>query len=172
MDLADTLPWLWCATALVAAGRAWPRARQPAVPVWWLAAAVALLLASLHLWGWNQPIYLAGKHLVGALGVYDQRLWLKVAIGLVFFPMVGWLAWRAWRWTAGAPTGLRAALAAMFADACYVAIRSLSVDGWMPVWIGVEPGKSRFGAALAGVALVAVVATCRRTRREGTDGAG
>lgn len=154
MHLADLLPWLWALAAVVAV----VRRRGPGGPAWpWLAGG-ALLLATLHLWGWNQPVYLAGKNALIRLGVYEQRLAVKFAVALVFFPLVLWLAVRLWRATALWSPLQRVALLAMVLDALYVAIRSLSVDGWMPVWIGVEPGKSLLGAVLAGVALGGIVA--------------
>ena len=154
MGLADLLPWLWGLAALVAA----LRVRSPAGRAWTWLGGVALVLATLHLWGWNQPVYLAGKNALIRLGVYEQRLAIKFAVALVFFPLALWLAVRLWRATARWSPLQRAALLAMVLDALYVAIRSLSVDGWMPLWIGVEPGKSLLGAVLAGVALVAIVA--------------
>lgn len=153
MDLYDVLPWLWCAVALVAA----VRTRCHGGAAWWGPCLFALLLATVHLWGWNKPIYHAGREALVWLGLHDERLWFKVAIGLVFFPLVGWLLWWGWRASKHLPAALRLALLAMATDALYITIRTLSVDGWMPLVIGIEPGKSRFGASLAAVALLAVL---------------
>lgn len=153
MTLGDALPWSWCAVALVAGARTRGRGARS----WWLPCAAAAVLASLHLWGWNKPIYLAGKRLMVWTGFYEERLWFKFAIALVFFPVVAWLCWRAWRRAACLSPLQRVALVAMVVDALYVTVRTLSVDGWMPLAIGDEPGKSVFGAALAAVALLAVV---------------
>lgn len=163
MPLADLIPWLWAGAAAVAG----LRARGVGGRRWLPAAIGALLLASLHLWGWNKPIYFAGKNTLIWLGVYDSRLWFKFAIGLVFFPVAGWLCWRGWRLAARQSPLQRLALVAMVLDALYITIRTLSVDGWMPDVIDDEPGKSRLGCALAGVALLAAVVA--RPRAEVAD---
>lgn len=150
MQASDVIPVVWFAVAVTAAARA-RRVRS-----YWPAGALAVLLASLHHWGWNKPIYAAGRELLMHWGVYDDRLVFKVMIGLVFFPLVAWAAWRAWRWSARLAPLHRVACAAMAVDALYVAVRTLSIDGWMPIAIGVEPGKSLLGLSLAVAALVAL----------------
>jgi hypothetical protein len=160
--LSDVVPWLWCAVALVAGLRTRGRGARS----WWPPSAAAALLASLHLGGWNKPIYLLGKRLVAWTGLYEERLWFKFAIAAVFFPLVAWACWRAWRWSACLSPLQRIALLAMAIDALYVTVRTLSVDGWLPEAIGVEPGKSLLGTGLAAVALLAVVVARPRAASE------
>ncbi|MBL9079501.1 MAG: hypothetical protein JNL08_18505 [Planctomycetes bacterium] len=145
MQLADVLPWAWGATAALAA---W-RTRGAGGRSWWWPCAGALLLLSLYALGWNKPIYLAGKNALIWLGVYEARLWFKVAIGLVVFPLLLWAARQAFVWSRRLSALQRAALAVMAVNVFYITVRTLSVDGWMPLCIGVEPGKSLLGAALA-----------------------
>lgn len=165
MTLADSIAWLWGVMAVVAG----VRSRGPGGRTWWAPGAGALLQASLHLFGWNKPIYLAGKRLVAWTGFYDERLWFKFAIGLVFFPLVVWLCWRAFGWARRLSPLQRLALAAVAVDLLYITSRTLSVDGWMPDAIGGEPGKSRLGATLAAIGVVAVA--CARPRDGGHDAA-
>jgi hypothetical protein len=153
MALSDVLPWLWCAAALLALLRSTGRGGC----TWWALGGGALLQGSLHLWGWNKPIYLAGKRLMVWTGFYEERLWFKFAIGLVFFPLVAWLGWRGWRWAARLSRLQRVAMVAIVVDLLYITIRTLSVDGWMPAVIDDEPGKSRLGVTLAAIALLAVL---------------
>lgn len=162
MALSGVIPWLWCAVALVAG----LRTRGRGACRWWSASAAAAVLASLHLWGWNKPIYLLGKRLVAWTGLYEERLWFKFAIAAVFFPLVAWGCWRAWRWSACLSPLQRLALVAMVVDVLYVAVRTLSVDGWMPLAIGVEPGKSLLGIVLAAVALACVLVARPRAASE------
>ena len=151
MDLADVVPWPWCAAALVAALRARRGGRG-----WWSTAAFALLLASLHLWRWNQPVYEAGRQLLIDCGVHGDRLVFKLALGLVFVPVFAFFAWRAWHRSRRLAMLHRVALLLMVADALYVTMRTLSIDGWMPIALGVEPGKSILGISLAVLAALAV----------------
>lgn len=157
MTLLAVLPWLWWGTALVAVVQTLRR-----VPGGAVLAAVAALLASLHQFGWNKPIYQFGRDLLQANGFYEQRLVFKIGLGVVFFPLAAWLVWRGLKWSARVPFGQRLALVAMATDLLYIAIRTLSIDGWLPLWIGEEPGKSQFGTALAGAALLLVVLASRR----------
>ncbi|MBL8727776.1 MAG: hypothetical protein JNM25_05055 [Planctomycetes bacterium] len=167
MELGAVLPWVWCAAAALAAARV----RGPGGRRWWVPGAGASLQASLHLWGWNKPIYLAGKRLMVWTGFYEERLWFKFAIGLVFFPAVAWLGWRAWRWAACLSRLQRVAMVAIVVDLLYITVRTLSVDGWMPAAIGDEPGKSRLGLALAGIAALAVLVARPRPAATGVHDA-
>lgn len=151
MEASDAIPWVWCAAALASAWRTRHRTAG-----WWLACGGALVLASVHLWGWNKPIYAAGREVLMGFGVYDDRLVFKLAIAGVFFPIAAWLGFRAWRWSRRLAPLHRAALGLMVVDALYVTIRTLSIDGWMPLAIGLEPGKSILGIALAALSLLAV----------------
>lgn len=153
MELGDLIPWLWCLGAGAAAWRA-RRGRRGS----WPTCIVALVLASVHLFGWNKPIYHAGREVLIGFGVYDDRSVFKVAIGLAFFPLVAWAGFRAWRWSRRVAPLLRTALVLMTLDALYVAVRTLSIDGWMPLAIGLEPGKSILGISLAALATVAIAA--------------
>lgn len=168
MELGAIVPWLWC----LAAGVAALRTRGGGARSWWLLGAGGALLFSLHLWGWNKPIYLAGKRLMVWTGFYEERLWFKFAIGSVFFPLVAWACWRGRRLAPRLSAWQRIALGAMVADALYVTARTLSVDGWMPQAIGDEPGKSLLGATLAAVALLGVLLARLRPRAEVADAAG
>lgn len=151
MEVADVIPFVWCAAALAAAVRSRGGGR-----LWWATAAFASMLASLHQWRWNKPVYEAGRAALIDLGVYDERLVFKVAIGLVSFAALSWFAWRTRRWRGRLPPLHRLAWLAMFVDALYVTVRTLSIDGWLPIALGVEPGKSLLGLSLASAAVAAV----------------
>ena len=151
MTLADVIPFVWCAVSFAGALRSRRGGR-----LWWATAAFASMLATLHQWGWNKPFYQAGRAALIDLGVYDDRLVFKVAIGLVFFTALAWLAWRLRRWPRHLVPLHRVAWLTMLVDALYVTVRTLSIDGWMPISIGVEPGKSVLGLSLAIAALLAV----------------
>lgn len=151
MELADVIPFVWGAAAVTAALRSRRGGSR-----FWVTAAFALLLASIHEWHWNKPFYETGRAALIDLGVYDDRLVFKVAIGLVFFTALAWLAWRLRRWPRHLVPLHRVAWLAMLVDALYVTVRTLSIDGWMPITIGVEPGKSVLGLSLAIAALLAV----------------
>ena len=152
MEPSDAIPWVWCAATLAAA---WRTRRRTAG--WWLAGGGALVLASVHLWGWNKPVYHAGREVLIAFGVHDDRLVFKFAIAVVFVPVVAWFAFRAWRWSRRLAPLHRVALGLMAVDALYVTVRTLSIDGWMPLAIGLEPGKSVLGLTLAALAFLGVV---------------
>ncbi len=151
MQLADVVPFVWCAAAIVAALRARRGGR-----LWWVTCTFAAMLTTLHRWGWNKPFYQAGRAALIDLGVYDDRLVFKAALGVVFTAIVAWIAWRLRRLPRRLLPLHRIGWLAMLVDALYVTVRTLSIDGWMPIAIGVEPGKSVLGLALAIAALLAV----------------
>jgi len=153
MEIADLVPWVWCVAAVAAVVRARRGGR-----LWWATAAFASMLATLHRWGWNKPFYEAGRAALIDLGVHDERLVFKIAIGIAFFAALAWLAFRCRRWPRRLLPLHRIAWLAMVVDTLYVTVRTLSIDGWMPIAIGVEPGKSVLGLSLAIVALLAIVA--------------
>ncbi len=157
MDLPTLLPWLWWAILAVACAR-WARARAGGFAA---LAVVALGLATLHQFGWNKPIYQFGRGLLQDAGVYERRIVFKLAIGAVFAPLAVWLLWRLIRWARRLSLLQGVALAAMVVDLLFITVRTLSIDGWLPLAIGDEPGKSRFGAAVAAVALLATLVAPR-----------
>ncbi|MBL8747763.1 MAG: hypothetical protein JNK78_01280 [Planctomycetes bacterium] len=150
MHLADVVPFVWCAVAIVAVARSRRGGR-----LWWVTCTFAAMLATLHRWGWNKPLYHAGRATLIDFGVYDDRLVFKAAIGVVFAALCAWFAWRMRRWPRRLLPLHRIGWLAMLADALYVAVRTLSIDGWMPIAIGVEPGKSVLGLSLAIATLLA-----------------
>jgi len=168
VELSEAIPWLWCGAAVVAL----LRLRGRGARTWWPPCVGSALLWSLHFWGWNKPIYLAGKRLMLWTGFYEERLWFKFAIGLVFFPLVALACWRGFRLASRLSPWQRIALCVMVVDALYVTARTLSVDGWMPLAIGDEPGKSLLGITLAAAALLAMLVARPRPAAEVDDAAG
>ena len=161
-DLVITALWLCVAGS---AAYATARRRAPGAAT---ALLGALLLASLHAFHWNQPIYFAGRRWVMDLGVYAERLWLKLAIGALVLLAAALAVRPAWRWLVHAEALLRVALAAIALDLGYITVRTLSIDGWMPDAIAFDPGKSALAIALALVACVTTV--CSRPRAATTKG--
>ncbi|HEX5053478.1 MAG TPA: hypothetical protein VFZ65_16995 [Planctomycetota bacterium] len=164
MDAPTAIALLWLAAALLAAPRAW---RQRGAARFALVIG-ALLLASLHAFAWNRPIYFAGRGLLADAGFYEQRFTFKLAIGVVFAGLCGWFLWRAARWCGSLSGWERLALAAMAVDALYIATRTCSIDGWMPDAIAYEPGKSVLGLSLAAASLLALLLGTR-VREEEAD---
>lgn len=156
LDLVTTALWL-CAAATAAAVRLRRRATGAVA-----AAVAAALLASLHAFHWNRPIYFAGRRWLMDRGVYADRLWLKLALGAAALAIALLIARRSRAWLARVEPLLRVAGAAMALDLGYIAARTLSIDGWMPMLIAVEPGKSALGIALAAVGWLAL--SCSRPR--------
>ncbi|MEO6596454.1 MAG: hypothetical protein ABIP94_17015 [Planctomycetota bacterium] len=144
---------LWLAAAVVAAFRAKRLGGAARIAL----VFGAVLLASLHGFGWNKPIYFAGRELLAEWGVYGQRFSFKVAIGVVFFGLVVWTFFCARRLCARLTKWERLAFAAMSLDGIYIAVRTCSVDGWMPDVIAYEPGKSVLGVMLATLTLLALL---------------
>lgn len=159
---------LWLLTA-IAAFYAWSRHRAPgAVP----SAIAAFFLSSLHWWNWNKPIYLTGRNWLADSGIYDQRLFLKVGIGLLAVLVVAFSLRPAARQLARWGWACRIAATAALLDALYITLRTLSIDGWMPDAIAVGSGKSTLAITLAAIALLGALAAIRRAapkHRHGQD---
>lgn len=157
LDLVITALWLGAA-ATAAAVPLRRRATGAAA-----AAVAAALLASLHAFHWNRPIYAAGRQWLMDRGIYADRLWLKLALGATALATLLLVARRTRPWFRRVDLPLRVAGAAMALDLGYIAARTLSIDGWMPTPIAVEPGKSALGIALAALGWLALC--CSRPRR-------
>lgn len=150
-SLALTLTWL--AVALAAAW-AWRRRRAPGgAPL----AIAALLLASLHRWQWNRPLYEGGRRWLIDTGLYEQRLLAKLAVGAAAVALALFAARPLLRWLRTWPAALRVAGGAALVDAAFVAVRTLSIDGWIPDAVNFDPGKTALQLALATTALVAAL---------------
>ncbi|MCB9876487.1 MAG: hypothetical protein H6835_02705 [Planctomycetes bacterium] len=157
---------IWAAVAVVALLLARRAGRDG------LAACVTLTTccASLHAWGWNRPLYQAGRQWLVDHELYAGRMWLKVTIGAVVVAGLLAAVRPAWRRLRGWPRARLVAFAAALLDVGYIGARTLSIDGWMPDAIAFEPGKGVLGFVLAAAALAAT--PFARRRRDAAPGEG
>lgn len=119
---------------------------------WRAGAIAAALFATMRAWPWNYLLLDAARAVLRAAGVYDERLWLKIALAVVLaamlVPLVRGLA--AVRANAGAldvrlGVGLQATL---------LAIETFSLDDALPRWMVEQPGRYVLEAAFVALALL------------------
>lgn len=159
---------LWAASAVVTLLLA-RRAGRNAVAT---CTALAACCSSLHAWGWNQPLYQAGRQWLVEHDLYAGRLWLKLTLGAVVAVALLLVVRPVWRRVRSWPRARLVVIAAAVLDLAYIGARTLSIDGWMPDAIAFEPGKGWFGFALAALALLAAPFAQRRQGPGADPGGG
>lgn len=154
---------LWCLVALLAVRKA--RCGGPAL--WWGCGLVAAALASREQWEWNRSLYHAGRGWLREQGWYQDRIVLKVALGVALALLVGWLAWRAARGWRSLGPDLRLVLWPMGVQVLYFGALSLSVDAWIPRALAAQPGRTILSCSLAGLCLLGTLWPAPGAQRAG-----
>lgn len=127
---------------LVVALRTWPRA----------VAVCALVFASVRAFPWNYWLLEAARSGLRAIGIYEDRLWVKIVLAVVLVLVACTVAGRVLR-HASSPL-LRAGIGL---HATLLAIETCSLDDALPTFCVTQPGRYLLEGAFASLALVGVL---------------
>ncbi len=144
---------LWSLVCLVAALNA-VRGRRG---FWKTCVGLGALMVSLSLWRWHVGVLHAGQDVLKELGLYEDRVVVKVAILAVLLLAIGSTLWvwggRLWH----AVHGSRMALLPTIGAVGYLVLLTLSLDNFMPSFLAEQPGRFVTEYAMGALALVGAV---------------
>ena len=120
---------LWCLLAVLCFGLA-RRHRLFAV-----CGAIASVFGALRATRSSPAVLRFGQELLHDLGIYQQRIYVKIGIAVVGAALVAWLAWRFGRRFWQLPMGLRMCLFAQLAAVAGTAAMAASLDNFMPSFL-------------------------------------
>ena len=147
-----TLVVMWTAVAVIAFRQ---RSRRPLSYI--LAAASAALYASLRASSWNFNVLEGGRSILRALGVYEDRLWIKIPWGIIVIIALVVVLRRLRLQTRSIPRLPRIALAGLLGQGLLILSETTSLDDGLPSWLLQQPGRYMFEVTMAGLALVGLV---------------
>ena len=136
----------WLVVAWLAVGRGGRRGGA-----WRTGVVAALVFASLRAWPWNYALLEGARGLLRAAGCYDDRLWVKFAVGVAFVAVIA-VGVATSRWRRLAPAVAVAHLGVAL-QAVLLAIETASLDEALPGVLFTQPWRYALEGTFAGLAL-------------------
>jgi hypothetical protein len=140
---------MWTAAAIVAFRKPAPRPGA-----YTLAAGAAALYASLRAVSWNFDVLEGGRSILRSLGVYDDRLWIKIVWALIVAVALVVVLHRLRSRSRAGPRLPRLALAGLLGQGLLVLSETTSLDDGLPAWLLQQPGRYVFEVSMASLVLV------------------
>jgi hypothetical protein len=149
----------WTVLALVAWQRRETRggsgdASAASRPAWAACTALALVLASVRATGWNWLVLEAAGGALMELGVYGERRWLKLALGVALALALLVFAVRRRRAFQALERGARLTLGALLAMSAFELANTLSLDAVFPRLVLEQPGRYVLESTAVALALL------------------
>lgn len=164
--MADTIYWI-ARSALVLAwlGVAWAAWRRPTRGLRWRGIACwALVVATMRAWPWNYELLLLARRVMLAAGVYDDRIWGKVALGAAVFCIVLAAILRLRHVRDGA---VALVLLGLGLQTVLLAIETFSIEAMLPAALVQQPGRYLLEGSFAACALIGVLRARRSAAADG-----
>lgn len=140
---------MWVVVAL----QAWHR-RCTLRTVWLGFSALALVFASMRAYGWNYALLEGARSLLRGAGVYGDRVWIKLVLGvaLILFMIV---AAGRMRRILREPAALMCGVG-LGMQGTLLLIETMSLDDFVPQWFLQQPVRYLAEGCFGAIALVAL----------------
>lgn len=172
--MADTIYWI-ARSALVLAwlGVAWTAWRW-LCRVGRIVGLWAVTIASMRAWPWNYEVHALAQRLMRAAGIYEDRIWGKIALGVL---LAGAVALAAVRLRSVRDPAIATVLLGLGLQTALLAIETFSIEAILPAVLVRQPGRYLLEGSFALCALMAALgarhsararagAACGRTDRD------